>query len=169
MTVFLKMEEEHVQHMHVVFSGFWEHNLNLKPTKCKFFQNDINYLAHHVSKEGVRPSKKNLKAVAEFALLQTYMEILTFLGLVGHYWQFIKGFSYIAQLLHKHLSGEDASKKREWVMLTAEAKDAFEMLTKACLETPVLAFANFDKPFLLEMDTSKLGLGTVLSQKQSDS
>ena len=39
---------------------------------------------------------------------------------------------------------------------------------KACLEAPVLAFANFDKPFLLETDVSKLGLGAVLSQKQSD-
>ena len=32
----------------------------------------------------------------------------------------------------------------------------------------MLAFANFDKPFLLETDTCKLGLGVVLLQKQSD-
>ena len=54
-------------------------------------------------------------------------------------------------------------------MLMAEGKDAFETLNKACLEAPVLAFANFDKPFLLERDASKLGLGAVLSQKQADS
>ena len=66
--VFLKMEEKHVQYLCVVFDYFWDHNLKLKPTKCKFFQNEINYLAHHVSKEGVRPSKENLKAVAEFTL-----------------------------------------------------------------------------------------------------
>ena len=45
---------------------------------------------------------------------------------------------------------------------------AFEMLNKACLEAPVLAFDDFDKPFLLETDSSKLGLGVVLSQKQLD-
>ena len=44
------------------------------------------------------------------------------------------------------------------------AKNAFETLEKACFEAPVLDFANFDKPFLLETDASKLGLGTVLSQ-----
>ena len=108
--VFLKMEEEHVQHSCFVFDHFQEHNLKLKPTKCKFFWNEINYLVHHVSKEGVRPSKENLKAVAEFTPPQTYTEIWAFLGLVGHYQQF-KGFAYIVQPLHEHLSGEGASKK----------------------------------------------------------
>ena len=70
-----KMEEEHVQHLCVVFDCFQEHNLKLKPTKCKFFWNEINYLAHHVSKEGVKSNKGNVKAVAEFILPQTYMEI----------------------------------------------------------------------------------------------
>ena len=50
-------------------------------------------------------------------------------------------------------------------MLTAEAKDAFKMVKKACLKAPVLAVANLDKPFILETDASKLGLGAVLSQK----
>ena len=45
---------------------------------------------------------------------------------------------------------------------------AFEILKKACLEAPVLAFANFDKLFLLKTDTSKQRLGAVLSQKQMD-
>ena len=50
-----------------------------------------------------------------------------------------------------------------------EAKDAFATLRKAQLEAPVLAFDNFDKPFLLKTHATKLGLGAVLSQKQTDS
>ena len=45
---------------------------------------------------------------------------------------------------------------------------AFQMVKKACLEAPVLAFADFNKPFLLEINASKLGLGVVLSQKQPE-
>ena len=113
--VFLKME--HLQCLCVVLDHFQEHNLRLKPTKCKVFQDEINCLAHHVSKEGIWLKKVNLKAVAEFVPPQTYTEIQAFLGLVGHYWQFIKGFAYIAQPLHEHLFGEDVHKK-EWVSNT---------------------------------------------------
>ena len=147
---------------------FQEHNLKLKLSKHEFFCNKINYLAHHVSKEGIFPSKENLKAVAEFTPPQTYTKIWAFLGLVGHYWHFIKGFAWVAQPLHEHLSGEGAGKKNEWVMLTSDMQAAFKMLKKACFEAPVLAFADFDKPFLLETNASKLGLGAVLSQKQPD-
>ena len=36
------------------------------------------------------------------------------------------------------------------------------------MNSPVLAFANYTKDFLLETDASKEGLGAVLSQKQED-
>ena len=42
------------------------------------------------------------------------------------------------------------------------------MLKQACMSSPVLAFANYMKDFLLEIDASKEGLGVVLSQKQAD-
>ena len=44
----------------------------------------------------------------------------------------------------------------------------FETLEKACLEALVLSFTDFNKLFLLETDVSMLGLGAVLSQKQTD-
>ena len=93
--VFSKTEEEHVWHLHVVFECLHKHYLKLKPSKCKFFWNKINYLAHHVSKEGIWPSKENLKPVAEFAPPQTFTEIWDFLGLLGHYQWFIKGFAHV--------------------------------------------------------------------------
>ena len=140
MIVFSKTEEEHLQCLHLVFECFQKHNLKLKLSKCEFFHYEINYLAHHVSKGGIQPSKLNLKAVAEFAPPKTYTEIQAFLGLVGYYWWFIKGFACVAQQLHQYLSGESASKKGKQVMLTSDMQVAFETLKKACLESPMLAF-----------------------------
>ena len=96
------------------------------------------------------------------------MEIHTFLGLIGHYSQFIKGFAWIAQPLNEHLAREGASRKSEQVLLSEDALEAFQALKQACMITPVLAFTDYTKDFLLEMDTSKEGLGVVLSQKQAN-
>ena len=52
--------------------------------------------------------------------------------------------------------------------LSKEALKAFEALKQACMHSPVLAFADYTRDFLLETDTSKEGLGAVLSQKQED-
>ena len=64
--------------------------------------------------------------------------------------------------------GEGASRKSEWASLSEGALQAFEALKRACMTTPILAFANYTKPFLLETDASKDGLEAVLSQKQMD-
>ena len=94
--MFLQTVEEHLHRLHIVFDWLREYNLKLKPSKCSLFKEEINYLACWVSKQGVQPSDANLKAIAECVLPWTYMEIHAFLGLIGHYRWFIKGFIQIA-------------------------------------------------------------------------
>ena len=52
--------------------------------------------------------------------------------------------------------------------LSEEVLKAFKALKQACMNSPVLAFTNYTKDFLLETDALKEGLGAVLSQKQED-
>ena len=132
------------------------------------FKSEINYLAHHVSWKGVLPSKKNLESIAQCLPPDTYTKVKSFVGLVGHYRCFIKGFAKIAAPLYDLTSGDDKDKKSEHVDLSPEAHEAFDHLKAACLQAPILAFLDFNKPFLLEMDASGRGLGAVLSQKQAD-
>ena len=166
--VFLQTMEEHLHWLCIMFDQLREYNLKLKPLKCSLFKEELNYLAHWVSKQGVWPSDANLKAITECAPPKTYMEIWAFLGLIGHYRWFIKGFAQIAQPLNEHLAWEGASRKLEWVSLSENALEAFQVLKQACMSSPVLAFVNYMKDFLLEMEASKEGLGPVLSQKQAD-
>ena len=56
----------------------------------------------------------------------------------------------------------------EWVSLSEDALAAFQALKQVCMNSPVLAFTDYTKDFLLETDASKEGLGAVLSQKQAD-
>ena len=166
--IFSRTEEKHLERMCVVFNRLREHGLKLKPSKCEVFRMEINYLAHHVSKEGVLPSKKNLEAIAQCPPPDTYTKVKSFVGLVGHYRRFIKGFANIAAPLYDLTSGENKDKKSEHLDLPLKAHEAFDRLKAACLQAPILAFTDFGKPFLLETDASGKGLGAVLSQKQSD-
>ena len=166
--VFSEMPEEHLQRMRVVFDHLQEHGLKLKPSECDVFKSEINYLAHHVSQKGVLPSKKNLESIAQCLPPDTYTKVKSFVGLVGHYRHFIKGFAKIAAPLYDLTSGNNKDKKSEHVNLSPEALEAFDCLKAACLQAPILAFPDFNKPFLLETDASGRGLGAVLSQKQAD-
>ena len=154
--------------MCVVFNHLQEHGLKLKPSKCDVFKSEINYLAHHVSWKGVLPLKKNLESIAQCPPPDTYTKVKSFVGLVGHYRRFIKGFAKIAAPLYELISNNNKDKKSEHVDLSLEAREAFDRLKAACLQAPILAFPDFNKPFLLETDASGRGLGAVLSQKQAD-
>ena len=87
---------------------------------------------------------------------------------MGHYRHFIKGFAHIAAPLYDLISGDNKDKKSEPMILSPKALEAFNILKEKCVNAPVLAFPDFKKPFLLEMDTSGKGLRAVLSQKQDD-
>ena len=96
---------------------------------------------------------------------ETYMQVCAFCRLVGHYRRFIKGFANIVHPLYDVLGKEV---KMGPVDLPPKAREAMNILKEKVQSTPVLVFPDFDKPFLLETDASKEGLGAVLSQKQSD-
>ena len=114
------------------------------------------------------PSRDNFKAIAKYPELTTYTTIKGFIGLVGHYQRFIKDFARIADPLHEYAHGDTMKKKKESVVLNEAKRTAFHQLKKAVMGAPVLAYPDPNKEYLLETDTSKLGLGAVLSQKQSD-
>ena len=110
--IFSQTEEEHLERMCVVFDHLREHGLKLKLSKCEVFKTEINYLTHHVSKKGVLPSKKNLQAIAECLPSDTYTKVKSFVGLVGHYRHFIKGFANIAAPLYDLTSGKTRIRSR---------------------------------------------------------
>ena len=66
------------------------------------------------------------------------------------------------------MSGDIANRKKVLVEWTEECQIAFEKLEDLCTRTPILAYANYKKPFQLQTDASDLGLGTVLYQNDDE-
>ena len=117
--------QEHIKRLQAVLECFQLHRLKLKPLKCEFFKEKIEYLRHSVSSKGMSPSRDNLKAIAKYPEPTTCMAIKGFVGLVRHYRCFIKDFTRIADLLHEYVRGDTAKKKKEQVLLNKVARNAF--------------------------------------------
>ena len=66
------------------------------------------------------------------------------------------------------VSGENANKKKALAEWNEECQKAFNKLKQLCSQTPILAYANYKKPFKLHTDASESRLGAVLYQKQDD-
>ena len=168
MIVYSKTEEEHLVHLRAVLERFMEHGLKLKLSKCNFFRTEISYLGHKVSAAGMEPGTDGLKGITEIAPPATYTQVRKFLGATGYFRRFIKGYTRIAKPLNDLLQGENSKLKSHPVGLPPDTLAGFQELKMKCLTAPVLVFADFKKPFLLETDALIEGLGAVLSQKQDD-
>ncbi|GFV15944.1 retrovirus-related Pol polyprotein from transposon 17.6 [Trichonephila clavipes] len=151
--------EEHLQNIRKVLSKLRDANLKLNPSKCKFFQKEVNYLGHIISAEGVRTDPEKVSAVKNWKRPENLRELRSFLGLCTYYRKFVKGFSNIARPLHKLT---ESKQKFQW---TKECEDSFLQLKEALTSSPILIYPQPDKPFILDTDASNESVGAVLSQE----
>ena len=169
--IFSDTKEEHLKRLEAVFQKLHAAGLKLKPSKCFFFREEIEYLGHVVSGKGISTNPKKVEAVAKWPTPQTVYDVRSFLGFVGYYRRFIRNFSKIAKPIREVITGlENQSKrsaKKTFVEWTEAADSAFEHLKKSCTSTPILAYPDYKLPFVLHTDSSSEGLGAVLYQKKN--
>ena len=168
--IFSDTKEEHLKRLEAVFQKLAAAGLKLKPSKCFFFREEIEYLGHVVSGKGVATNPKKVEAVTKCLTPKTVYDVRSFLGFVGYYRRFIKDFSKIAKPNREVITGLENQFKRtakktliEW---TEAADSAFVHLKKLCTSTPIFAYWDYQLPFFLLTDSSSEGLGAVLYQKQ---
>ncbi|XP_059634948.1 uncharacterized mitochondrial protein AtMg00860-like [Cornus florida] len=94
--IYSKTKEEHERHLNITLQTLREHQLYAKFEKCDFWQEQIQFLGHVISKDGVSVDSANVEAVMSWKRPTTVTEIRSFLGPAGYYRRFIKGFSKIA-------------------------------------------------------------------------
>ena len=146
-------KEEHLKRLEEVFQKLAAAGLKLKPSKCFFFRKEIEYLGHVVSGKGIATNPKKVEAVTKWPTPKTVYDVRSFLGFVGYYRRFIKDFSKIAKPIREVITGLENQSKRttkktliEW---TEAADSAFVHLKKLCTSTPILAYPDYQLPFVL--------------------
>ena len=151
--------EEHLRNLRVVFERLRQFGLRLKPSKCHLAKRQVTYLEYNVSEGGISADSSKVYAVKRFPTPNDVSSLRSFLGLASYYHRFIPGFSKVAEPLFA-LTRKDVTFK--WSEI---CEKAFQQLKMLLTTGPLLIFPNFDKEFILETDTSILGLGAVLAQQ----
>ena len=156
--VFAGTFAEELQRLREVFLRMRSANLKLNPKKCQLFQDEVKYLGHVVSRQGVSTDPGKTSAIVEWTAPKNRSELRSFLGLCSYYRKFVQNFATIAQPLHA-LTKEGV--KFAW---NSECGIAFEQLKRAITTSPVLRYPDPKKGFTLDTDASNCGIGAVLSQ-----
>ena len=150
--------QEHEQHLKIVLQSLREKKLYAKLSKCGFWLNEVSFLGHIVSAEGIRVDPTNIEAVVNWKPPRNVTEVRSFLGLASYYRRFVGGFSVIASPLTKLLK---KGIKFEWA---DKCQNSFERLKGMLVEAPVLTQPTLGKEYTLYSDASGISLGCVLMQ-----
>lgn len=153
--------ENHLENLNLVLKRLSEFNLKIQLDKCEFLKRETEFLGHIVTSEGVKPNPDKIEKIIQWPMPKNQKEIKQFLGLVGYYRRFIQDFSKITRPISKYLKKDS----------TVDVKDityinAFNTLKKIISTDQILAYPQFELPFILTTDASGYALGAVLSQMQ---
>lgn len=150
--------ETHIDRLRVVAKCLSDSNLTINIRKSKFCMKEIKYLGHIVGGGRIRPDPNKVDAITNYPVPRTVRQVRSFLGMCGWYNKYISGFAAIAAPMTDLLG---KLPRFEW---TTEAQAAFDKLKSCLTSAPVLSHPDFSKPFVIQCDASKTGVGGVLYQ-----
>ncbi|GJR68522.1 putative nucleotidyltransferase, ribonuclease H [Tanacetum coccineum] len=156
--VYSKSEEEHEQHLRIVLEILRQKKLYAKFSKCEFWLQQVAFLGHIVSADGIIMDPSKVEAITKWPRPTTVTEVRSFLGLAGYYRRFVEGFSRLALPLTQLM------RKGEKFVWTDERQESFEELKRRLVSAPILTLPSGSGGFQIYSDASKKGLGCVLMQ-----
>ena len=172
--IFSKTVDEHFERLESVLSRLKQNGLKLKGNKCEFFKTEIKYLGVIVSADGIRTDPEKVSAVQNWPQIKGIKDLRKFLGFTSYYRKFLKDYAQVCKPLNDLLVGHHTNKKgakskkkkpAPWKWGEQEQR-AVDTIIEKLTNPPVLAYADFSLPFILNIDASGTGLGAVLYQKQ---
>jgi hypothetical protein len=156
--IFMRTLEEHRRIVRRVLEKLCSHKLYLKPKKCEFEKESIEYLGLIISHNHVAMDLAKVAGVLEWPLPANLKEVQSFVGFLNFYRRFIEGFAKVTRPLH------NLTKKGTPFKFGEEELAAFVKLKELITSAPILMLPNSTHPFCVEADSSDFATGGVLSQ-----
>ncbi|GJT39801.1 putative reverse transcriptase domain-containing protein [Tanacetum coccineum] len=160
--IYSRNEKEHEEHLKTIIELLKKEELYAKFSKCEFYVNTVKFLGHVIDSSGIHVDPAKIEAVKNGASPTTPSEIRQFLGLVGYYMRFIKGFSKIAKPMTK------LTQKNQNFNWGEEQEEAFQLLKQKLCAAPILALPEGNEDFVVYCDASIKGLGAKEAVKSEN-
>ena len=156
--VFSKTEEEHLQHLRIVFQRLEEYDVTLNGKKCHILRKKVDYLGFVLTPEGIKPQEKKIDAILQLTEPRNKRQLRKFIGMLNYYRDMIPGKASLCAPLNKLTS------KNVPFTWTNVHKEAFKKTKRAFAQAVLLSFPDFEKPFDVYADASGLQLGGIIMQ-----
>ena len=162
--IFIESLETHQRMVHCVLEILRHHHLHLKPEKCLFKKQEVEYLGLILSQGQVAMDPVKVAGVQDWPTPFNVTEVKSFIGFINFYHHFVDDFSHIAKPLNQlSKTGFQWSWKSDGL-----EQAAFDELKCLITSTPILVLPDQTKHFFLETDASAYTRGAVLSQLCDD-
>ena len=150
---------EHLTVTKEMFTHLQKAGPKVKASKSCFGAHKFDYLGYHVTRDGVMPIPKKVEAIKALTVPKTCKQLHQFIGMINFYrgiWQ------NISELLSPLTALTSKKFKYDW---KNEQQKCFDDIKRLIGREVLLAYPDFNSPFEIHTDASKLQIGAVISQK----
>ena len=156
--------QSHLKELQELFHRVCQAGLTVKPLKCFFGYDTIEYVGHIIGQGQIRTMEDKVSRIVNSQAPKTKTQLRAFLGISGYYRRFVPSYSMIAAPL-TDLLRKGAPNNLEW---GHAQDDAFRQLKAVLSSEPVLRLPDCSKQFVVRTDASDLGIGAMLPQEHED-
>ena len=160
--IYTKTKKGHKEIVEEVLKRLLENDLYLKPEKCCFEVDKVDFLGLVIGPEGISMDESKKTAITEWPEPRNVKDVRRFLGLANFYRRFIEQFAKHAGPLNNLLR-----KETTWRWTEVE-KEAMNEIKRRITSDPILVNVDPTLPLRLECDASNFATGAILSMKCSD-
>ena len=81
--IYSRTQKEHAEHLRIVLGILREKQFYAKLSKCEFWMDEVKFLGHMISAQGIVVDPTKVEAVVKWESPKSATEIKSFLGLAG--------------------------------------------------------------------------------------